>query len=246
VLAKEAFKRGFDKDPDVVRTMKQVMIQKLMKDQFENTLKPEDITDDEMKVFYEQHKDEYNKPEEVRVSAIILKSKAQAARVAKEATGDAGNSNKGFRELVTKYSTDDKTKIRGGDLRYFALDTAEVPKPVVTAAFALAKTGDVAGPIAAGNGTHYIIKQTGKRKAITKSFESVKRQIQNRLYRDKRTESQKNFIGGLRQSAKIEVFESNLNKIRIDTSTSSVQGHGGHDVPAMPPEAPVLVPGSPE
>jgi parvulin-like peptidyl-prolyl isomerase len=198
-----------------------------------------------MKVFYEQHKDEYNKPEEVRVSAIVLKSKAQAARVAKEALGEPGTSNKGFRELVTKYSTDDKTKIRGGDLRYFALDTTEVPRAVVEAAFKLTKTGDVAGPIAAGK-QHYIIKQTGKRKAITKSFESVKRQIQNRLYRDKRTESQKNFIGGLRQSAKIEVFESNLNKIRIDTSTSSVQGHGGHDVPAMPPEAPVLVPGSPE
>ncbi|HUH01482.1 MAG TPA: peptidyl-prolyl cis-trans isomerase [Kofleriaceae bacterium] len=235
VMAKEAFKRGFDKDPDVVRTMKQVMIQKLMKDQFENTLKPEDITDAEMKVFYEQHKDEYNKPEEVRVSAIVLKSKAQAAKVAKEALGEPGSSNKGFRELVTKYSTDDKTKIRGGDLRYFAMDTMEVPKAVVEAAFKLGKTGDVAGPITAGN-QHYIIKQTGKRKAITKSFESVKRQIQNRLYRDKRTDSQKAFITGLRQSAKIEVFEGNLAKIRIDTSTSSVGGHGGHDLPAMIPE----------
>ena len=36
VLAKEAYQRGFDKDPEVVRTMKQVMIQKLMRDEFDS------------------------------------------------------------------------------------------------------------------------------------------------------------------------------------------------------------------
>src|SRR5262245_17686872 len=35
VLAKEAQRRGFDQDPEVIRSMKQVMIQKLMKDEFE-------------------------------------------------------------------------------------------------------------------------------------------------------------------------------------------------------------------
>src|SRR5262245_7958506 len=71
VMAKEAKKRGLDQDPEVVRTMKQVMIQKLMKAEFETRVKPEDIKDDEMKKFYEEHKAEYNKAEEVRVSAII-------------------------------------------------------------------------------------------------------------------------------------------------------------------------------
>ena len=115
VLAGEAFKRGLDKDPDVVRTMKQVMIQKLMKSEFENRIKPEDITDADMKAFYEEHRDEYNKPEEDRVSAIILADAKTAAKVAKLAKGDKGKTNKGFRELVNKYPTDDKNMVRGGD-----------------------------------------------------------------------------------------------------------------------------------
>src|SRR5262245_8626012 len=45
VLAKEAAKRGYDKDPEVLRTMKQVMIQKLMKEEFETRLTPESIPD---------------------------------------------------------------------------------------------------------------------------------------------------------------------------------------------------------
>src|SRR3954471_16447998 len=51
VLANEAQKQGLDKDPEVVRTMKQVMIQKLMKQEFETRVKPEDVSDDEMKKF---------------------------------------------------------------------------------------------------------------------------------------------------------------------------------------------------
>lgn len=226
VLAKEAFRRGLDKHPEVVRTMKQVMIQKLMKGELSDTLKPEDISDAEMKAFYDEHADEYNKPEEVRVSAIIVKTKARANQVAKLALGDEGATNKGFRTLVSKHSQDDKTKIRGGDLRYFGRDSTEVPKPVVEAAFQLARTGDVAGPIQAG-GNYYIIKQTGKRKAITKSFDSVKRQLQNRIYRDKRTQSQKDFIGGLREKAKVEIFDDQLAKVRVDTSKKP-SGHDKH------------------
>ncbi len=236
VLAGEAFRRGLDKDPDVVRTMKQVMIQKLMKDEFENRIKPEDITDADMKAFYEEHRDEYNKPEEVRVSAVVLKDKKAAAKVAKDANGEAGRTNKGFRELVTKHSTDEKTKIRGGDLRYFAADTKEVPEPVVKAAFGLAKTGDVAGPIDGKDGNFYIIKQTGRRKALTKAFDEVKRQIQNRLYRDRRTQAQKDFISGLRGKAKIEVNDSALGKVRVDTSAAAGAPAHGHGAPAMPGE----------
>ena len=240
ILAKEAKKRGFDKDAEVVRTMKQVMIQKLMKDEFENKIKPEDITDAEMQAFYEKHSSEYNKPEEVRVSAIILDSSSSAEKVAKDALGAKGSSNKGFRELVAAHSTDEKTKLRGGDLRYFSRESnTEIPTPVVDAAFQLKKTGDVAGPIAAGD-KFYVIKQTGKRKAVAKQFEDVKRQIQNRIYRDKRTASQREFIDSLKAQAKIDIDESSLGKVRIDTSTQSkAPAHGrSGNAPASPKAKP--------
>lgn len=237
ILAKEAARRGFDKDPEVVRTMKQVMIQKLMKEEFEVKIKPEDISEQEMQAFYKEHESEYNKPEEVRVSAVILKSKAAAEKVAKEAMGEPGTSNKGFRDLVATHSTDEESKIRGGDLRYFSKDSTELPRAVVDAAFALDKTGDVAGPIDAGNGTWFIIKQTGRRKELAKTYEDVKRQIQNRIYRDKRTQAQRDFIENLKKSAQITVHEDALKKVRIDTSNRSgdEHGHGGDEGSALPP-----------
>jgi parvulin-like peptidyl-prolyl isomerase len=199
-----------------------------------------------MKAYYDANLSEYVKPEEVRVSAIILKNKAQAERVLLEAKGEAGKTNKGFRDLVMKYSSDEETKLRGGDLRYLEMQSKDVPPAVIKAAFGLLNTGDVSGVVDAGNGTFYILKQTGRRKATTKSFEDAKPQIRNKLFREKRLAAQKDFIDSLRAKAKIEINEPNLAKVRIDTSskTGGDDGHG-HDLAPPPPPGPDLQPPPP-
>jgi len=249
VLAKEAYKRGLDKDPEVVRTMKQVMIQKLMRDEFDAKVTAESVPEADMKAYYDANLPEYVKPEEVRVSAIILKNRAQADRVALEARGDAGKTNKGFRDLVMKYTSDEDTKLSGGDLRYFDATTKELPAPVVKAAFGLVNTGDVSTTVDAGNGTFYVLKQTGRRKSMTKSFEDAKPAIRNKLFRDSRMKAQKDFVDGLKATSKIEINEANLARVRIDTSTAVDDGHGhdltpppmgGAQTPPPPPVAPVV------
>ncbi|HET9623367.1 MAG TPA: peptidyl-prolyl cis-trans isomerase [Kofleriaceae bacterium] len=237
VLAKEAFRRGLDKDPEVVRTMKQVMIQKLMRDELDLKITADTIADPEMKAYYDANLAEYVKPEEVRVSAIIIKNRAQAERVAQEARGEAGKTNKGFRDLVGRYSQDEDSKLRGGDMRYFDAQTKDLPAKVVQAAFALINTGDVSTAIDAGNGTWYVLKQTGRRRAMTKSFEDAKPAIRNKLFRDKRVAAQKDFVDQLKTAAKIEVNDANLAKVRIDTSQAVDDGHG-QDLPPLPMTAP--------
>ncbi len=249
VLAKEAYKRGLDRDPEVVRTMKQVMIQKLMRDEFDAKVTAETIPEAEIRGYYDANLAEYVKPEEVRVSAIIVKNKAQADRVALEAKGDAGKTNKGFRDLVMKYTSDEDTKLRGGDLRYFDAATKELPAPVVKGAFALLNTGDVSGVVDAGNGSWYVLKQTGRRKAMTKAFEDAKPAIRNKMFRERRIQAQKDFVDGLRSSAKIEINEPNLAKVRIDLSQAGDDGHGRDLTPPpmggaiSPPPPPAPVPG---
>ena len=247
VLAEEAQRRGLDKDPEVVRTMKQVMIQKLMRDEFDTKLTADTVPDADIKTYYDANLAEYVKPEEVRVSAIILKNRAQADRVALEARGDGGKTNKGFRDLVMKYSSDEETKLRGGDLRYFDAATKELPASVVKGAFGLINTGDVSTAIDAGNGTWYVLKQTGRRKAMTKSFDDAKGAIRNKLFRDRRMQAQKDFVDNLKNAAKIEINEPNLAKVRIDTSSAGDDGHGrdlmpppmgGATAPPPPPMAP--------
>jgi peptidyl-prolyl cis-trans isomerase C len=232
VLAKEAERRGYDKDSEVVRTMKQVMITKLMREELDKTITGSDIAEAEMKAYYDANPSDFIRPESVRVSAIILKNRAQADRVLLEAKGEPGKTNKGFRDLVTKYSQDDETKLRGGDLRFFDAASKELPAAVVKASFQLAGLGDVSGVVDAGNGNYYILKQTGKEHATVRSFEDAKPQIRSKLFRDKRVKAQQKFEGDLRAAAKIEINEANLAKVRIDP-TAVDDGHG-HDVPPTP------------
>jgi len=251
VLAAEARKRGYDRDAEVVRTMKQVMIQRLLKEEFDNRVKPEDVSEDEMKKYYDAHTSDYNKPEEARVSAIVVKDKAKAGKVAAEAKLPANQDNKAFRDLVTKYSEDDESKLRGGDLRYFTADAKTVPKEVAAAAFELKNQGDVSAPIQTANG-FYILKQTGSRKAINKTFDDVKRQIQNHLYRDKRTAAMQEFESDLKKKAKIEVHSDSLAKVKIDNSqvpTPSPEGiepgttnAPGQPAPGAKPPTPGMAP----
>ena len=237
VLSIEAERRGFDKDPDAIHAMKQVMVQKLMKDQFEKSMNPDSIPETELRTYYDANKNLYNKPEEVRIAAIIMSSAGAAKKVAAEAKTTKGSTNKGFRALVSKHSTDEESRRVGGDLRYFSAANKKIPKAVKDAAFALTKTGQVAGPIRAG-GKHYIIRQTARRMPVVKAFEKVADSIRDRLYRDKRRKAQRDFIGKLKKSTKIQVFDKRLKKVKIDPkSKASKGGHGSgipSDIPAMP------------
>src|SRR5262249_42768613 len=143
--AKEAERRGLNKDQEVVRTMKQVMIQKLLKDEFDK-LKVEDITDEECKKYFDAHPEEFNQPEEARVSLILVKDQPTAKKVLADARSK-GVDNAGYRALVAQYSIDKETKDRGGDLRYFTPQDKAVPKEIVDAAFKLNNIGDNSDPI---------------------------------------------------------------------------------------------------
>ena len=151
VMAAEAARRGYDKDPDVQRVMKQQMISKLMQKDFESKLKVEDVPDADVEKYYNEHPAEFHQKDEVRVSEILVKDKGKAERAYAEARAlPKGPANamdqKGFRDLVAKYSEDEDSKPRGGDLSFFASDSTTVAKPIVDAAFNLKEVGDVAAP----------------------------------------------------------------------------------------------------
>jgi peptidyl-prolyl cis-trans isomerase C len=241
VLAKEAERRGLQKDPEVVRTMKQVMIQKLLSAEFDK-MKVDDIADAECKSYYDSHPEEFNKPEEVRVSSILVKDEKTAKKVLADAR-IKGVDNQGFRTLVSEYSTDQATKDRGGDLRYFAQNTKDVPAEIVQAAFKLTNIGDVSQPIktqAGGQPGVAVLKLTGRRKAITRTFDEVKQQIRNRIYGDKRRDSMEAFVKKLREGSSVKIDEGKLAKVQIEGTGTGFPGPG---VP--PPGANQFHPGAP-
>jgi peptidyl-prolyl cis-trans isomerase C len=241
VMAGEAQRRGYDKDPEVLRVMKQQMISKFLQKDFESKLKVEDVPEADVEKYYKEHPEEFNKKDEVRVSEILVKDKPKAQQAYNEAKAqpkNAGADQSGFRELVTKYSEDEDSKQRGGDLTFFDKDSTVYPKAVVEASFKLTTVGDVAPPLKTDKGW-VVLKLTQKRPGFNRPLPEVKRQIQQRLFRDTRTKALDTFIADMKKRTKIEYHEENLGKIVIDSGMGSEGMHG------MPGVGAAMTPGGP-
>ena len=142
----------------------------------------------------------------------MVKDKAKADKAYAEAkalpkaprSSRRRRSRSSSRTSSTKYSDDEDAKQRGGDLGFFDKDSTRYPKPIVEAAFKLAEVGDVAPPIKTDKGWA-VIRLTQKRPGFNRPLAEVKRQIQQRLFRDTRTKAMDNFVAELKKKSNIEV-----------------------------------------
>jgi peptidyl-prolyl cis-trans isomerase C len=250
VMANEAKRRGYDEDPEVLRVMKQQMISKFLQKDFESKLKVEDVPDADVEKYYKEHPAEFNQKDEIRVSEVVTKEKGKADKAFAEAktlpkapTIVPTPDQKQFKDIVAKYSDDEDAKQRGGDLGFFDKDTTRYPKPIVDAAFKLAEVGDVAAPMKTEKGW-VVLRLTQKRPGFNRPLAEVKRQIQQRLFRDTRTKAMDNFVAELKKKSAIEINDANLSKVVIDTGTGAGVG-GPMGAPGMtlaPPGGPPMPP----
>jgi peptidyl-prolyl cis-trans isomerase C len=236
LLAAEAKKRGDDKLPEVERVRRQMMVQEMMKEQFDDKgVKLSDITDEEIKKYYDAHVDEFNKPEQRRASEILFmdktngKAKAEAALKKLQAAGGEASADtmEAFRKLAEAENEDPETKDRAGDLRFFSKDPepgeAAPPKAVRDAIFSLAKTGDLYPSVVESEKGFHVLKMTGQRAPLERTVQDAQRLIQNRLWREKREAAIDKFVGDLRQKADVKENADLLKQVKVDTSGEDVR-----------------------
>ena len=258
LMAIEAERRNLDEIPEVDRTRKQVMIQQMMKELFEDQIQLSDITDEEIRAYYEAHADEFHKPEQVRASHILVKNRAAAQRLLGQIRQNESDVNF-FREAAEEHNEDPATRDRFGDLRFFSRPGEEapadepegeegegqdgqegeegvtVPDAVAEAAFSIEQIGGVHPRLVETDAGFHIVKLTGRRAALHRSLEDARRPIQNRLFRERREQRINEFLEGLRREANVEENFDLLDQVQIDIPAG--------DVPEVPdPPAPTKAP----
>ncbi|MBW2464698.1 MAG: peptidyl-prolyl cis-trans isomerase [Deltaproteobacteria bacterium] len=222
LLAAEAATEGYDDHPEVVRSIKQVMIQQMMREEFEDEVEISDITDEEIRQYYEAHSDEFQKPQQVRASHILVKNSAAAERVLASVLARPADVNF-FRETAETSNEDAVTRDRFGDLRFFSRPgegTAEeasepIADTVREAAFSIEQIGGVHPTLVESPAGYHIIKLTGRRAALNRTLDEARRPIQNRLWRERREARVQAFIAGLRENAEVEEHLDLLGEVRI-------------------------------
>jgi parvulin-like peptidyl-prolyl isomerase len=229
MFAKEAEQRGLQNDPELSRNFKQLLGQRLMKDELAK-VRMEDIGESDAKKYYEDHQAVYNQPEQVQVAWIVVKDPATAKRVLADPRIKAPASSDPFHKLVSEFSVDERSKEHGGLLAYFDDAARDYPKDLVAAAFNLANPNDVSAPVKVQNGLA-ILKLVARKKAVSRQFAEVKQQIRNIMYRDAQEQRKTAFEKELREKLNVKVDESKLSAVHIEGA-------------AEPPPSNVLPPGN--
>ena len=203
-----------------------------------------DVSDAEVKSFYDKNIDKFKYPDRVRASHILVAVNPQEmaeviksepankdisdqllqAKVGEQIMGKEVKARElaeklkkdpsSFAKLAKESSDDTVSAEKGGDLGFFGKQ--EMVPEFANAAFA-AKTNTIVGPVQSPYGYH-IIMVTDRMAAGQEPFEKVKSNIKEYLSNEKHLQNVENLVESLKKNAKIEYVNKDYNPEEIQKS----------------------------
>ena len=165
-------------------------------------------TDKEAEEFFEKNPQQFEKPEQVRASHILVSVQKDAEeavvtekRKAAEAILTRVKAGEAFEKLAAELSEDPSAKQNSGDLNFF---TKEQMVPEFSQAAFGMKKGDLSEPVRSQFGYH-IIQVTDRKDAEKMTLESVKPQLLMFLNRQKHDQEVQKLLQGIREKADVQV-----------------------------------------
>jgi peptidyl-prolyl cis-trans isomerase C len=167
------------------------------------------VSDTDIKKFYDENKKEFEHPEMVRASHILIrvpedadeKVVAEKKKAADAALARVTSKKEDFTTVAKEVSEEPGAKESGGDLNFFPKDRM-VPE-FANAAFAM-KKGDISKePVRTKFGWH-VINVTDRKDSGTMPYDEVKGQVGSYLEGGKRRDAVRTIIDSIRAEAKIE------------------------------------------
>src|SRR6202051_91809 len=173
------------------------------------------VTDQDLQSYYDQHRDEFRVPEQVKVTHILIKTPlpTPGAKEDEKAIADARakaedvlkqvKAGGDFAKLAEKYSDDPGSAKSGGELGWIGRGRT-VPE-FEKAAFSLGK-GQTSDLIKSSYGFH-IIRVEDKQEAHLKSLAEVKNEIHEKVKQQKSTKAAESAANALLSQARNDGFD---------------------------------------
>lgn len=185
--------------------VKHEVVREYLRDKFGKDLPI--ITDERVRDYYNEHEKNINV---IRASHILIgpktadaKGKAEAKALAQKIRSDIVTKKISFEDAVKKYSTDQGTVDKLGDLDFFPKEN--MVKPFGEAAYALKNVGDLS-PVVETEFGYHIIMLTGDQRGLEKSKERIKWI----LYQEAIQPKIDAYFNELKEKAQIKIIDSEL------------------------------------
>ncbi|HXJ15980.1 MAG TPA: peptidylprolyl isomerase [Candidatus Polarisedimenticolia bacterium] len=165
-----------------------------------------DITNDEVKQYYDAHQQAFVRPEEVALAEIFLSTEGKtpeemaAVRARAEDLRNRVEKGEDFAELARRFSGGSTAK-DGGDLGVF--ERGQLAKLLEDAVFSLEK-GQITDVIQTKTGFE-ILKVVNHYHAGLQPLDKVENEIMNHLYQQKMEPAMRNYLAQLREESYVKV-----------------------------------------
>lgn len=194
----EGIRKGIDKDKEVKELVseakKKIIMAKVIKNEVEDKVV---VTELEMKKFYDEHKDEFKKPDMWRASHVLVTDENAAKAILDELSKGAK-----FEDIARARSID-ATASRGGDIGFFRAGQLVPDFERTCLKLNVGETSDV---VKTQFGYH-IIKLTAKKEGGVQSYDEAKRAIETELKKEKRSELFNKMVMSLKDRYGVQVNE---------------------------------------
>lgn len=170
-----ALDQNYAEEPEFVAEMEKVKVNVLVQYAIKKLMSSIDVTDEEVKAYYDENPEQFKGAEQVKASHILVNSEEEALQVQQEIQNGLS-----FDEAAKKHSTC-PSNAQGGDLGFFTRGRM-VPE-FENAAFSM-NVGEVSSPVKTQFGYH-LIKLVDRQSAEVQAFDTIKEQLKQFLINQK-------------------------------------------------------------
>jgi peptidyl-prolyl cis-trans isomerase C len=213
VISNLAKQKSFDKNPQIKEQIEfykdNYLANEYLKKEVAEKVK---VTEEEIKSYYESHKDEFKTPEMIRARHILIQANQSASESDKKKAKEKAENilkkikdGEDFAKLATELSEDPGSKSKGGDLGF--IPRGKTVKPFEDAVFSL-KPGEP-GIVETQFGYH-IIKVEEKREPAFEPFEQAKERISQKLAQERMKSTVTEFIEHSMKDAGVEIYSEKI------------------------------------
>jgi len=234
MLYLEAKKAGIDRDPKVQK----VMVNTLLRQDVYSGVRNADFSPEDLRTYYEEHKDEFVVPEKIQVRRIYVKEGAtrspeEAKALIEELHAKVVADPSSFASVAAE-SSEDPYRRRGGDLGYLSHEGKPgIDQEVVDQAFEL-EVGQISEPFEAGGGWH-IVTVTGKRDRVERTFEQMKGSVLRKVKNERYKELYREYVDKISGAYPVTVHDDVLSKVEVEPARRITLGPGA---PGLRPDLP--------
>ena len=200
LLMQEARKQGLDQNDAIrdraQRYREQLILDELLKDRIKAKI---ELSKEELDAFYEKHAHELLTSLKIQISQMLLPNYPAAKDLEKQI-----NQGGDFAKFAQRYSLDNKTKSKGGDLGPYRKDLVV---PEVDEVIRALKPGMVSAPIKTDAG-YYLVMVTALDKEVIQADLAVRERLRQELLNEKRRKRFDDVIADIRTKAIIRLADA--------------------------------------